>query len=55
MLVISTHNGVDNPFNELIEEIGRASAHGKVVRVTFDDALEYGLYQRVCLKAGKPW
>ncbi len=55
VLVISTHNGVDNPFNELIEEIRAGKRPGKVVRVTFDDALEYGLYQRVCLKAGKTW
>ncbi|WP_081952743.1 hypothetical protein [Rhizobium sp. YS-1r] len=55
VLVISTHNGVDNPFNELIQEIRGGKRPGKVVRVTFDDALEYGLYQRVCLKTGETW
>ncbi len=55
VLVISTHNGVDNPFNVLIQEIHAGRRPGKVVRVTFDDALQQGLYQRVCLTTGKPW
>ncbi len=55
VLVISTHNGVDNPFNELITDIRAAKRPGAVVRVTFDDALEQGLYKRVCLKAGLVW
>ena len=55
VLVISTHNGVDNPFNELLTEIRSGKRPGKVVRVTFDDALEQGLYQRICLVTGKTW
>ena len=55
VLVISTHNGVDNPFNQLIEDIRAGKRPGKVVRVTFDEALTFGLYQRVCLKTGKTW
>ncbi|MEH0069161.1 hypothetical protein V6L77_00690 [Pannonibacter sp. Pt2-lr] len=55
VLVISTHNGVDNPFNELLTEIRSGKRPGAVVRVTFDDALEQGLYQRICLVTGKTW
>lgn len=55
VLVISTHNGVDNPFNELLTEIRSGKRPGKVVRCTFDQALEEGLYQRVCLMTGKTW
>lgn len=55
VLVISTHNGEDNPFNELIAEIRAGRRPGKVVRCTFDDALEQGLYQRICLVTGKTW
>lgn len=55
VLVISTHNGVDNPFNELLTEIRTGKRPGKVVRVTFDDALEQGLYQRICLVTGREW
>lgn len=55
VLVISTHNGVDNPFNQLIEDIRAGKRPGKVVRTTFDDALEAGLYQRICFLKGKDW
>lgn len=55
LLVISTHNGVDNPFNELLTEIRSGQRPGKVVRVTFDDAIEQGLYERICLVTGKEW
>lgn len=57
ILVISTHNGADNPFNILIEDI-RAGKYGEtanVVRCTFDDAIHHGLYERVCLKKGIEW
>jgi len=55
VLVISTHNGVDNPFNELITEVRSGKRPGTVVRCTFDDAIQDGLYQRVCLKRGIAW
>lgn len=55
VLVISTHNGADNPFNLLIQEIREGKRPGNIVRCTFDDALEQGLYQRICLKNGKTW
>jgi phage FluMu gp28-like protein len=55
VLVISTHNGEDNPFNELIQEIREGRRPGRIVRVTFDDALEQGLYRRIALVRGKPW
>ncbi|MTW19104.1 hypothetical protein GJ689_23170 [Rhodoplanes serenus] len=55
VLVISTHNGIDNPFNTLIQEIRETRRPGEVVRCTFDEALEQGLYQRICLVGGKPW
>lgn len=55
VLVISTHLGVANPFNKLIEDAraGRKPYH--VERYTFDDALNDGLYQRICLVTGKEW
>lgn len=55
VLVISTHNGVDNPFNTLIQDIREKRRPGEVVRCTFDDALEQGLYQRICLVTGRTW
>lgn len=55
VLVISTHNGVDNPFNQLIVDIRAKKRPGTVVRCTFDQACEEGLYQRICLMRGIEW
>jgi phage FluMu gp28-like protein len=51
--VMSTHNGVDNEFNQLIQRIRSGEQAGQVVRITFDDAVEAGLYERVCLVSGR--
>lgn len=50
--VISTHNGDDNPFNELVNEIRSGKRKGSIQRITFDEAVDEGLYQRVCLRRG---
>lgn len=55
VLVISTHNGIDNPYAELMAEIRSGRRPGAVVRCTFDDALEQGLSRRICLTTGRPW
>ena len=48
VIVISTHNGVDNEFNELVQEIRagkrpRSSLH----KIDIEDALADGLYRRI--------
>lgn len=53
--VISTHNGADNPFNELVLEIRAGRRPFSLHRITLDDALEDGLYRRICLRLGKEW
>lgn len=55
VLVISTHNGENNPFNTLVTDIraGRVPYH--LLRCTLDEALADGLYRRVCLKSGTTW
>lgn len=53
--VISTHNGVENPFNELVEDIRAGKRKGTVHRITFKEAVADGLYHRVCLRLGKEW
>lgn len=53
--VISTHDGADNPFNELVNEIRAGKRKGVVSRTDFDEALADGLYKRVCLVTGKEW
>jgi phage FluMu gp28-like protein len=53
--IISTHDGVDNPFNELINMIRSGKREGSVFRCTFLEAVEQGLYRRVCLRTGIEW
>lgn len=53
--VISTHDGVDNPFNELINDVRAEKKPYSLHRITFDEAIEQGLYQRICLRLGKAW
>lgn len=53
--VISTHNGTDNPFAELVNDIRSERRRGTVHRVDFAEAVADGLYRRVCMRLGKPW
>ncbi len=53
--IISTHDGVDNAFAELIQEVRAGKRKGSVHRITFRDAVEQGLYRRVCLRRGIAW
>jgi phage FluMu gp28-like protein len=55
VIVISTHDGADNPFNSLIEDIRAGKRKGHVHRTTLKDALEQGLYKRICLRTGRTW
>ncbi len=55
VVVVSTHNGDANPFNELVQDVlagRRPYAH---VRIDFDQALRQGLYERICLVTGEDW
>ncbi len=53
--VISTHNGVLNPFNELVTEAYAGKNPFKVHFIPFSKAVENGLYQRVCSIKGTTW
>jgi phage FluMu gp28-like protein len=53
--ILSTHNGDDNPFNELIKEIKEGKKDYSLHRTTFDEALAQGLYKRICLVQKKDW
>lgn len=55
VVVLSTHNGEDNPYNQLIKEVRSGKRPGALVRIDFDDALRDGLYRRICLRLGRPW
>jgi phage FluMu gp28-like protein len=53
--ILSTHNGDDNPFNELIKEIRNGKKDYSLHHTTFDEALAQGLYRRICLVQKKEW
>lgn len=51
VVVISTHDGVSNPFNVLLGEIAAGKRAGETLKITFHDALADGLYERVAMVA----
>jgi phage FluMu gp28-like protein len=51
VIVWSTHDGVDNPFNVLIDDIRSGRRKGEVVTIDFDQAIRDGLYERIALVA----
>ncbi|WP_425230214.1 hypothetical protein [Sphingomonas sp.] len=53
--VISTHNGVLNPFNELIREAKAGKVPFSLHFIPFAKSVANGLFRRVCLLRGKPW
>lgn len=53
--VISTHNGVLNPFNELIREAKAGKVPFSLHFIPFAKSVANGLYRRVCLLRGKEW
>lgn len=55
VVIISTHDGDENPYNEIIKEIKAGKKPYSLHRITLDDALEEGLYDRICLRRGIEW
>lgn len=53
--VISSHNGISSPFNELIKEARAGKNPFSVHTYSFGDAVKNGLYRRVCLIKGEDW
>ncbi|MCY1291543.1 hypothetical protein D9M70_407330 [compost metagenome] len=52
--VWSTHRGKKNAFNQLVQDVraGRYGNRAKVIRISFDDAVANGLYERACFMRG---
>lgn len=50
----SSHRGKKNPFNQLVQDVkaGRYGKRAGAIRITFDDAVANGLYERVCAMRG---
>ncbi len=53
--VISTHDGDKNPFNELVQDVRSGLKPYSLHRIDFDQALDEGLYKRICLVKGLEW
>lgn len=53
--ILSTHNGEENPFNHLIQDVRAGRYPYSIHRTTLDDALGDGLYRRICQVTGKAW
>lgn len=53
--VISTHFGDTNEFNTVIQDIRAGKKPYSLHRITFDEALEDGLYKRICEVLKKEW
>ena len=49
VLIISTHNGAQNPFAALVNDIRAGRLPYGLVRFDLDEALQAGLYERICL------
>ena len=55
VIIISTHNGADNAFNQLVQDVRAGTLPYSLHRITLDDALRDGLYRRICQVTEKPW
>ncbi|MGP9666262.1 terminase large subunit domain-containing protein [Halomonas sp. AOP22-C1-8] len=53
--IISTHNGEENPFNELVNDIRAGKYDYSLHRVDLDEALADGFYKRICKVTGATW
>ncbi len=55
VFVISTHFGDSNEFNSLVQDIRAGKKKYSLHRTTFDEALEAGLYRRICQVLKREW
>ncbi len=55
VIIISTHDGADNPFNQLVQDVRAGNLPYSLHRITLDDALSAGLYRRICRVTKQDW
>jgi phage FluMu gp28-like protein len=53
--IISTHNGADSAFNELVNDVRAGRRPYSLHRISFDDALADGLYRKICEQRKIEW
>lgn len=56
LTVLSTHNGEENPFNTLVKNVRRGEEKDwSLHRISFSDAVDAGLYRRICQVKEREW
>lgn len=55
VVILSTHNGADNPFNDLIRDIHAGKKPYTHFYTDFDQALEGGFFKAICRKKNEQW
>lgn len=53
--IISTHNGVDNEYNQYVQDARSGRKPWSIHRITLDDALNDGVFKRICYVTGQKW
>ena len=53
--VISTHNGADSAFNELVNDIRAGRRPYSLHRITLEEAVAQGLYKKIARRVGREW
>lgn len=53
--LISTHNGIENLFNQLVQDSRAGKKRYSIHTITLDDACRDGLYQRICQTRKLSW
>lgn len=57
VVIVSTHDGTENPFNLLLDDIDAKKRKGERITITFQEAIDAGLYDRIRMMAeikGRP-
>lgn len=55
VVIISTHDGAENSFNTLCEDIKKGNLPYKLLHCSFDEAVRDGLFKRICFTKGDEW
>lgn len=55
VIILSTHNGADNAFNELIQAVHKGEYDYSLHHTDLDEALAGGLYRAICRRKGETW
>ncbi len=53
--VISTHNGAESAFNQLVSDIRAGRRRYSLHRIALDEAVEQGLYKKIAERLGREW